>query len=155
MERENKVSVKIKHGEVEIAFEGEKDDVWEAVNRYFSERLGPVDVLSQLMGDLSVIDAARKLAGKVVVNKERLDVLVGGDAKKRIMLCLAGAWVGKRLGILDDHRLTPKKIASILRVNEKVVRARLSELWRNGWVDKDEEGRYSFKPSKGSNFLEG
>lgn len=155
MQGVNFVSVRIKHGELEVVFEGDKDSVWESVNRYFYEHLGPTDALRRLMGEVSVIEAAKKLAGKVVVNKDRLDVLVEGDSKKKILLCLAGAWVGKRLGLLEEERLSPKRIASILRMDERATRARLSELWREGVVDKDQEGRYSFKPSKGFDFIEG
>ncbi|MCS7110320.1 MAG: hypothetical protein NZ956_02480 [Candidatus Caldarchaeum sp.] len=154
MQRQHSVTVRIRHGDFEVVFEGDKDVVWESVNRYFAERLGPVDLMMRLMGDTSVTEAAEKLVGKVVINRESVDVLVSGDSKKRILACLAGAWLGKRLGLVSDDGLSPKKVASFLRMDERAARARLSELWRDGTVDKDDEGRYFFKPSKGWHFLE-
>ncbi|MDW8062548.1 MAG: hypothetical protein RMI43_00055 [Candidatus Caldarchaeum sp.] len=155
MQRQQSVTVRIRHGDVEVVFEGDRDAVWESVNRYFAELLGPVDLMMRLMGDTSVTEAAEKLVGKVVINRDSIDVLISGDSKRRILACLAGAWLGKRLGLFSDDGLSPKKVASILRMDERAVRARLSELWRDGIVDKDDEGRYFFKPSKGWHFLEG
>ncbi|MEM1947970.1 MAG: hypothetical protein QW240_04450 [Candidatus Caldarchaeum sp.] len=149
-----KVSVRIRHGQTEVEFTGDRESVWAAVNKYFAETLGPVDILSRLMGNVSVTDLMKKLEGRVVVNPDGIDVLGEGDLKRRIVLCLAAAWAGKRLGIYPEDGLTPKKIASVLRVDERIVRARLSELWRDGFVDKDGEGVYFFKPSKSINLLE-
>lgn len=149
-----KITVKIKHGHTEVEFSGDLENVWTAVNKYFSETLGPVDVLSRLMGNASVTDLMKKLEGKVLVKSDGIDVLAEGDMKKKIVLSLAAAWLGKRLGLYPDDALTPKKIAFILRVDERIVRARLSELWRDGFVDKSDEGLYFFKPSKSLNLLE-
>jgi predicted ArsR family transcriptional regulator len=56
---------------------------------------------------------------------------------------------------LNEDKLGPKTIAGILRIDERVARARLSELWKEGVVERDGEGRYLFKPSKMSSLLEG
>ncbi|MEM0383432.1 MAG: hypothetical protein QXS57_05530 [Candidatus Caldarchaeum sp.] len=140
------VIVRIRHGGREVEFEGSREEVWAAVNRYFSETLGPVEVLSRLRGEVDVSEIAAKLSGKVLVSEGKVDVLVQGDAKKRIMLCLAAVYVGRRMGMVGTDFLSPKEVAGILRIDERVARARLSELWKSGLVDRNEDGRYRFKP---------
>lgn len=149
-----RVEVRIKHGDFEVVFEGEKEEVWEMTNRYFSEKVGYVEVVSRLAGAADVSDLAHKLVGKVVVNSGKIDVLFSGDSKRKILLCLAGAWVGKRLGMFDSDFLPPKQLAVFLRMDERAVRARLSELYREALVDKDEQGRYCFKPVTGIKMIE-
>ncbi|MEM1946707.1 MAG: hypothetical protein QXF95_06815 [Candidatus Caldarchaeum sp.] len=154
MDKKTSVTVRIKHDGNEVEFEGGVDDVWKAVNRYFSQTLGPSQVVSRLMGVVDLTELAQKLSDKVVITMDGIDVLMQGDAKKRIILCLAAAYAGKRLGIFDEEALPPKKIAGYLRMDEKVVRARLSELWKEGCVDRDADGRYIFKPSAAMKMIE-
>ncbi|HDJ66236.1 MAG TPA: ArsR family transcriptional regulator [Nitrososphaeria archaeon] len=73
-----------------------------------------------------------------------ISVLEDKGAKRKILLCLAGAYVGKLLGLLEKDKLTPKEIASYTGLNEKVTRARLSELKKAGLVIKYGEGLYGF-----------
>ncbi|MEM0349137.1 MAG: hypothetical protein QXD24_03020 [Candidatus Caldarchaeum sp.] len=155
MSKEKVVKVKIRHGENEVEFTGDKEEVWTLVNRYFSERLGPVEAVAKLSGQVDLNNLLDKLAGKVVVNNSGIDVVANVDTKKKIVYCLAGAYVGHRLGILDSDGLNPKRVAQILHIDEKVARARLSDLWKEGVVDRDEEGRYFFKPSIGLRIFEG
>ncbi|MDW7978877.1 MAG: hypothetical protein RMH74_08755 [Candidatus Caldarchaeum sp.] len=140
------LTVRIKHGDREVEFVGDREEVWIAVNKYFSETLGPIELVSKLTGEVDVSEIAAKLNGKVVIREREINVLTHGDNKRRIILCLAGGYVGKRLGLLENDFLSPKEISSILHIDENVARARLSELWKSGFVDRDENGRYRFKP---------
>ncbi|BAJ51373.1 hypothetical protein CSUB_C1522 [Candidatus Caldarchaeum subterraneum] len=149
------VTVRIRHGGNEVEFSGDKEEVWALVNRYFSERLGPVEAVAKLSGQVDLGKLLEKMIGKVVVNNGGIDVVAEADTKKRIVYCLAGAYAGRRLGFLDSDGLSPKRVAQILHIDEKVARARLSELWKEGVVDRDDEGRYFFKPSTGMKAIEG
>jgi len=155
LSRETIVTVRIRHGGNEVEFSGDREEVWAMVNRYFSECLGPIEAVAKLSGQVDLSKLLERLVGKVVVNNGGIDVLAEADTKKRIVYCLAGAYAGRRLGLLDTDGLTPKRVAQILHIDEKVARARLSDLWREGVVDRDEEGRYFFKPSTGMKIFEG
>ncbi|MCD6592165.1 MAG: hypothetical protein J7K78_04030 [Thaumarchaeota archaeon] len=61
-----------------------------------------------------------------------------------MLLCLAAAYVGKALGLFEKDKLTPKEIAAYTGLDERVTRARLSELRRAGLVIRSEEGLYGF-----------
>lgn len=155
MPDDSHVWVRVRRGSDEVEFEGDAETVWVLLNKYFSERLGVLELASKLTANLDLVKLGELLAGRVVFENNSMEVLFKGDTKKRILLCLAGAYVGKRLGLMEEDKLNPKTIAGILRIDERVVRARLSELWKEGMVDREGEGRYLFKPSKASYLLEG
>ena len=142
-----RLEVRIKIGDNIVEFAGDKETVWSSINTFLSRVVGPMDIAAKLSGSQDLENLARLLVDKVVIRDGNVSVLAGGDAKKRILYCLAGAYVGRRLVQLADDMMTPRQIAQATRMGENHVRARLSELWRKGLVDKDENGRYRFNPS--------
>lgn len=137
----------IKHGDTEVEFEGGYEEVWMSINRYFSETFPSLEVVKKLTGAVDIIDLARKLEGLVEIKEGQINILKNVDAKKRILLCLAAAHVGKNLGLLDKDRLTPKEVAAYTGLDERIARARLSELRKAGLVIKYDEGLYGFTPT--------
>ena len=142
-----KVRVVIRHGETEVEFEGYYKDVWKSVNKFFSEVYPALDVVKKLTGAVDVTDLAKKLEGLVEFRDGRIIVLKEMDAKRKILLCLAAAHVGKVLGLFEKDKLVPKEIAMYTGLDERVTRARLSELKRAGLVIKSGEGLYGFTSS--------
>lgn len=138
------VKVIIRTSGTEVEFEGGVDEVWTNVNRFFSELYPSIEIVKRLTGSLDVKELAEKLAGKVEIKENRINVILPGDAKTKILVCLAGAFVGKALGLLDKNYLTPKEIANFTGIDERIVRARLSELRKDGLVVKIEGGLYGF-----------
>ncbi|MCS7125722.1 MAG: hypothetical protein NZ929_02270 [Aigarchaeota archaeon] len=139
-----KIKVIIKTAESEVEFEGEYQDVWISINKYLSEIYPSLEVVKKLVGAVDVKELAEKLVGKVELKENRINITAAVDAKKKIILCLAGAYVGKILGIFDKDFLTPKEIANYTGLDEKIVRARLSELRRDGLTIRKEDGLYGF-----------
>ncbi|HDD43066.1 MAG: hypothetical protein DRN61_01320 [Thaumarchaeota archaeon] len=64
-----------------------------------------------------------------------------------MLLCLAAAHVGKALNLFEKDKLAPKEIAAYTGLDERVTRARLSELRKAGLVVKADEGLYEFTSS--------
>lgn len=142
-----KLKITIRHGDAEAEFEGDYRDVWASVNRYLSQLYPPLEVVKKLMGVVDAQELAEKLAGKVEIREGRITVLAEGDAKKKILLCLAAAYIGKALGLLEKEELTPKEVSGFTGIDERVARARLSELRKMGLVVKRESGLYAFTPA--------
>ena len=134
----------LRHGETEVEFSGNYEDVWRSINKYLSEIYPPIEAVKQLIGAVDVNLLMEKLEGLVEIREGMINVLEDTGAKRKILLCLAGAHVGKILGLLERDKLTPKEIASYTGLNEKVTRARLSELKKAGLVIKYGEGLYGF-----------
>mgnify|MGYP000026368323 CR=1 FL=1 len=139
-----KIRVSIKHDETEVEFEGGYEEVWKSINRYFSETYPALETIKALTGLTDVADLAEKLKGLVEFREGRIIILGELEAKRKILLCLAAAYVGKALGLFEKDKLTPKEIAAYTGLDERVTRARLSELRRAGLVIRSEEGLYGF-----------
>lgn len=146
MEKE-RIRVTIKTKDSEVEFEGEYEEVWISINKYFSELYPSLQIVKNLIGAVDIEDLMNKLSGKIEIKEDRINILAGGDAKKKILLCLAGAYVGRRLGIFEKEFLTPKEIANFTGIDEKITRARLSELRKEGLVIRKEDGLYGFTPA--------
>ena len=141
---DGELKVVLRHGETEVEFSGNYEDVWRSINKYLSEIYPPIEAVKKLIGAIDVNLLMEKLEGLVEIREGIINVLEDTGAKRKILLCLAGAHVGKILGLLERDKLTPKEIASYTGLNEKVTRARLSELKKAGLVIKYGEGLYGF-----------
>ena len=141
---DGELKVVLRHGETEVEFSGNYEDVWRSINKYLSEIYPSIEAVKKLIGAVDVNLLMEKLEGLVEIREGMINVLEDTGAKRKILLCLAGAHVGKILGLLERDKLTPKEIASYTGLNEKVTRARLSELKKAGLVIKYGEGLYGF-----------
>lgn len=153
MEKE-RIRVTIKTQESEVEFEGEYEEVWMSVNKYFSQLYPPLQIVRKLIGAVDIEDLMNKLSEKIEIKEDRINVLAGVDAKKKILLCLAGAYVGTKIGIFSKEFLTPKEIANYTGIDERITRARLSELRKEGLVIRKEDGLYGFTPASIKEIIE-
>ncbi|MEM1584241.1 MAG: hypothetical protein QXF28_06095 [Nitrososphaerota archaeon] len=142
-EKRIKVTIKTSENEV-VEFEGGYEEVWMSVNKYFSEIYPSLSTVRKLVGAVDVEELVNKLSGKIEIKEGRINIVSGGDAKQKILLCLAGAFIGKRLGLFEKEFLTPKEIANYTGIDERITRARLSELRKDGLVIRKEDGLYGF-----------
>ncbi len=142
-----KVKVVIRHEGTEIEFEGGYEEVWRSVNKFFSEVYPALEIVRKLTGAIDVTSLAKRLEGLVEFREGRIVILKELDAKRKILLCLAAAHVGKALNLFEKDKLTPKEIAAYTGLDERVTRARLSELRKAGLVVKADEGLYEFTSS--------
>lgn len=138
-----KVTIKTSENEV-VEFEGGYEEVWMSLNKYFSEVYPSLSAVKKLVGAVDIEELVNKLSGKIEIKEDRINIISGGDAKKKILLCLAGAFIGGKLGIFEKEFLTPKEIANYTGIDERITRARLSELRKDGLVIKKEDGLYGF-----------
>lgn len=143
----------IKHGDMEVEFEGNYEEVWMSINRYFSETFPVIEVMKKLMGATDIMNLAKKLEGLIEIREGRINILKDVDAKKKILLCLAAAHLGKVLDLFEKDKLTPKEVATYTGLDERIARARLSELRKAGLVIKYDEGLYGFTPASLSELL--
>jgi len=115
--------------------------------------LPSIEAVKKLTGAIDITDLMKKLEGLVEIREGRITILKDVDAKRKIILCLAAAYVGKALGLFEKDKLAPKEIAAYTGLDERVARARLSELRKAGLVIKYDEGLYGFTPTSLDEFL--
>ena len=140
-----RLTVHVKYGEVEKTFSGSVEDVWVAVNRFFSEFI-PAFTLSKalvLTVDLQrLVEDCRGLIGfadnmpYLLVSKEKL------TDNETLALHLLAAYLGYRLGMLKSDVLTREELQTKLGKNPKITSTRLGELVKGEIAEKTSEGGY-------------
>lgn len=146
-ERDSKhLRVKIQHGESMVEFEGDYEQVWASVNKYLSEIYPSLPLAKRLVGAIDIQSLAEYLSGKVQISDGKISVMAEGDAKKKILLCLAAAYLARALGLIESEAMTPKEVSIATGIEERVTRARLSEMRKQNLVMKT-DGKYIFLTS--------
>ena len=145
-EEKPELSVLVEHNGTRVEFKGRYLEVWTSLNRYLSKIFPALPAAEKLSGTVDTIELAESIAGRVQVTENQVFVLEKADAKTKILLALAGLYVGKTMGKVADDTATPQQIAQSTGMAERVARARLSEMKRAGLVIRLPEGRYRFSP---------
>jgi len=138
--------VSLEYGDKKARFEGSFDDVWRSINRLLSE-IRPSHVESALARIVhreeldQLVDA---LEGILRIAKEGpyfiapIDYLPNRD---KLLLALLGAYVGYKLGILDEDSLSIDELCSMTRVKRNVTQVELSHLSGERLIEAIDVGR--------------
>jgi len=144
-EAEHTVTVNVKYQGVEQTFNGNVNDVWISVNRFFSEVVPAFDIarkvtltvdLAKLIEDFKDVVAITPEGPELLISKERL------TDSETLQLHLLAAHIGHRLGKLQQDMMTKEELQVKLGKNMKITTTRLGELIKQGNVIKTEEGSY-------------
>ena len=149
MGEEGHITVHIKYGEHEQTFTGPVEEVWRAVNKFFSDLLPIFRLMRHATLTVDLVELMKELQGLISFSEGRVVVLA--DRRRTpdrdvIMLALVGAYIGYRLGSLPKDSLSSAEIRQILEKTSKITSTRLSELKRQGWVERTEDGEYRATP---------
>ncbi|MCS7135637.1 MAG: hypothetical protein RMJ14_02645 [Nitrososphaerota archaeon] len=147
MQNVKNLKIKIQHDDVSVEFDGNYEEVWMSVNKYLSELYPSISIVKKFLGTVDVSHILSLLSGKAQIVNGRIVISAQVEAKKKILLCLAAAYVGKALGLLENDALSPKEVSIATGLEERVTRARLSEMRKLGLVIKVDGGRYVFNTS--------
>jgi len=139
------ITVHIKYGEHEQTYTGPVEAVWRAVNKFFSDLLPVFRLVRQATITIDLAELVEELKGLVSISDS--EVVILADKRKLpdrdiIMLGLLGAYVGHKLGGLPKDTLSSAELRKLLEKSSKITSTRLSELRRQGWVEKTDTGEY-------------
>jgi predicted transcriptional regulator len=142
---EEKITVHIKYRDVEQTFVGNVNDVWVAVNKFFSQMIPSFDIahkvllttdLQKLIEGLKDVIALAPEGPELLISKRRL------TDSEIIQLYLLVAYMGHKLGHLNKDSMSKKELQTRLGKSSKITSTRLGELCREGVAIKTEEGSY-------------
>ncbi|RLI10076.1 hypothetical protein DRO33_05955 [Candidatus Bathyarchaeota archaeon] len=141
----NTITVHIKYGELEQTFEGPVEEVWRAINKFFSDLIPVFSLARQATVTVDLAELIEELRGLVAISNG--EVVILADRRKLpdrdiIMLGLLGAYIGHKLGALPKETLTSAQLRRMLEKNAKITSTRLSELNRQVWIEKTDRGEY-------------
>ncbi len=138
------VTVHIKYMDTEQSFTGDVDQVWASVNRFLSEMIPTLQIvkkalltvdLEKLIEDCKNVIAVAPEGPVLLVSKQKL------TDSETLALHLLATYIGNKLG-LSKSFLTKEELQAALGKNAKITSTRLSELCREGYATKTDEGNY-------------
>jgi hypothetical protein len=142
---EKRITVSIKCGDAEQTFTGSVEEVWAALNKFFSEFIPAFEIAKALVLSVDLqklVEDCRGLIGfadnipHLLVPKEKL------TDNETLALNLLAAHLGFRLGMLKTDVLTREELQTKLGKNPKITSTRLGELVKGEIAEKTTEGGY-------------
>jgi len=142
---EKQITVSVKYGGVEQIFSGSLEEVWAALNKFFSELIPAFQIakalvlsvdLQKLVEDCKSLIGFADNAPHLLVPKEKL------TDNETLALNLLAAYIGFRLGMLKTDVLTREELQARLGKNPKITSTRLGELVKSEMAEKMGEGGY-------------
>ncbi len=138
------VTVHIKYRDTQQTFSGNANSVWMNINRFFSEMIPALQVvkkalltvnLEKLIEDCKNIIAVAPEGPVLLISRQKL------TDSETILLNLLATYISNKLVLSKDY-LTKEELQSMLGKTAKITSTRLSELCREGYATKTEEGNY-------------
>ena len=139
----------MKYRDVEQRFEGPIEEVWRAVNKFFSELIPIFRLVGKAVITVDLAELVEELKDLVALSDGRIIVLADKERlsdKDVLMLGLLGAYVGYMIGGLPKDTLSSSELREILEKTAKITSTRLGELRKSGWVEKTDRGEYRVTP---------
>lgn len=135
----------IRYGQLEQTFDGDVNDVWVGVNKFFSEMVPAFDLARKVTLTIDLSRLIEDFKGIIAVTPEDPQLLISRREltdSETLLLNLLAAYVGYRLGKFDREWLTREELQAKLGKNMKITSTRLGELIREGMALRTEEGNY-------------
>ena len=109
--------MRVKFGDIEHTFEGNINDVWFSVNKFFSENIPALEVVSKIMLTVDLQQLVQECKDVVAITPEGIAVLVSKERltdNEALMLHLLAGYVGQKLGVLETASLSKKALQDSL-----------------------------------------
>ncbi|PVX25826.1 MAG: hypothetical protein CW691_03385 [Candidatus Bathyarchaeum sp.] len=138
------VTVNIKYQETEQTFTGDANQVWQSINKFFTEMVPALAIakkailtvdLQSLIEDCKNIIAVAPEGPVILVSKQTL------TDSETVTLQLLATYLANKFGQPKDY-LTKEELQIGLGKNAKITSTRLGELVREGSAIKTENGNY-------------
>jgi len=142
---EDTITVNIKYKDVEQTFIGNLDDVWISVNRFFSQIIPSFELAQRLMLTIDLQKLIEDFKDIITVAPEGPELLISKQKisdSETLGFYLIAAYMGHKLGLLSEETVSKDELQTRLGKSSKTTSARLSELYSERLVTRDNEGNY-------------
>lgn len=136
------ITVHLKYKDVEETLTGDVNSVWTSINRFFSQMIPLLDAVQGVVLTVDFEEVVKASKGLVAVAQEGPVVLVSKQKltdNESLLLMLLAAYIGGRIGVLDEIYLSRDELHERLGKSRKITGTRLGELHREGLVVKTED----------------
>ncbi|MBS7625301.1 MAG: hypothetical protein QW502_01730 [Candidatus Bathyarchaeia archaeon] len=141
---EKNIRVHIEFGDARVDFEGDVNQVFEAVVRFLSQMYPTIEILQRIVFSPDLTRLAENIAGLVEITSEGPAIAQNVELPARSAICLAllGAYVGSKIGKLKKDTLSTVELSKLTGKARKTVVNELPKLIDEGLVEKVSEGEY-------------
>ena len=145
-EKEEIISVQIRHKGVEENFSGTVEEIWLLLSKFFNELLPSFEIATKLWLNIDTQKLARDIQGIIAFSKEGANLLVPKNRltdNEALILWLLANHVGYKLGLLESDVLSKEELQTKLGKSGKITSTRLGELVKNDFAKKTDDDKFS------------
>lgn len=145
MTSQQQLTVHVKYGDAEYAFSGSVEEVWAALNKFFSEFVQAFQIAKALILSVDLQRLVEDCKGLIGFADNMTHLLVPKEKltdNETLALHLLAAHLGFRLGMSKTDVLSREKLQAKLGKNPKITSTRLGELVKAEIAEKTSEGSY-------------
>jgi hypothetical protein len=142
---ERKIEVSIKLGELEARFSGSVNEVLKCIFDFLGKAYPTYELVSKITLAVDLEQLLKSIEKIIAVTPEGLVLLVPRDRltdRDAVVLHLVRAYIGNKLGKLDDPSLSITELISLTGGKPSAIAGRLSELARDAYVERVGRGEY-------------
>jgi hypothetical protein len=154
----DELELNVKYGDIQVKFNGKKDDVIRSFFSFLSKILPAYEFVSKLTLTIDLEELLKSLVGLMAFTPEGPVLIVPrnvlGGERNVIIFHLVKAYVGYKTGKFEKDSLSKGEIHSLTGGKPGTVAARLSELTNLGWVNRVGRGEYLITTLGIKSFLE-
>jgi hypothetical protein len=144
MGEQKMLRVHLEFGEAKADFEGDVNQVFEAIVRFLANVYPNLEVLQSIVYTPDLAGISKKLVGLVEITSDGPVLVSEVEMSARDAMCIAllGTYVGKRLGRLLKETLSSSELAKIVGKARKTISNELPRLMSEGTVERTEDQEY-------------
>jgi len=141
---QNKLRVHLEFGEAKADFEGDVNQVFEAIVRFLTQIYPNLETVQKIIYTPDLTRLAEKLAGLLEITSKGPLFVSRFDLPARNAVCLAllGSYVGNKLGKMPKETLSSNELAKITGKARKTISNEMPHLSSDGLVERTAEGEY-------------
>ena len=145
-EKEEIISVQIKHKGVEENFSGTVEEIWLLLSKFFNELLPSFEIATKLWLSVDMQKLAKEIEGIIAFSKEGANLLVPKNKltdNEALILWLLANHVGYKLGLLESDAVSKEELQAKLGKSGKITSTRIGELVKNDFAKKTDDDKFS------------
>ncbi|MEM2971662.1 MAG: hypothetical protein QW270_04485 [Candidatus Bathyarchaeia archaeon] len=146
MSKEANVTVQVKYGDVEKSFSGSLEEVWQCINRFFSEFLPSFETAKKLVLRIDLEGLVKDCEGLIGFSQKEGTCLLIPKSRltdnETLLLWLLAYHIGFRLGFVENDAVSRDELQVKLGKTAKITSTRLGELIKNDLVAKTADDKY-------------
>ena len=145
-EKRDRIEVHVKYKDVDKAFTATNaEDAWLMLDKFFRDFIPSFEIANKLWLDIDAASLAKDLEGIVAFSPEGSNLMLPKGKltdNETLMLWLAAAYVGCKLGKLESDSLAKDELQAKLGKSGKITSTRLGELIKNNIIARVDEDKY-------------